>query len=115
MQAIDNIPVAVPEEVHGVLQKLRNQLIADAGGVPATDENLEIGGGLFSPGGLFSTDEEPDSTIPAPAEQGTFGGLREIFPPSSTTSPPPTSGLQPIGEREANSLLREIEERLNRR
>ena len=115
VQAIDNIPVAVPEEVHGVLQKLRNQLIADAGGVPATDENLEIGGGLFSPGGLFSTDEEPDSTIPAPAEQGTFGGLREIFPPSSPTSPPPTSGLQPIGEREANSLLREIEERLNRR
>lgn len=112
VQAIDNLPVAVPDEVHGVLQKLRDQLVVDAGGVPssyppATD------GGLFSGGGFFSSNEPPASTIPAPAEQGTLGGLRELFP--QTPSPIPSSGLRPEGEREANSLLREIEQHLNRR
>ena len=113
VQAIDNMPVAVPEEVHGVLRNLRNQLVADAGGVPVEGDS-DLGGGLFSPGGLFSS-SDPDSTIPAPAEQGTFGGLREIFPPGSPAAPSPSGGLYPEGEREANSLLREIEERLNRR
>lgn len=122
VQAIDNLPVAVPDEVHGVLQKLRDQLVVDAGGVPSSGApgfgEGTTGGGLFSGGGFFSSNEEPASTIPASPEQGTFGGLREVFPPTpfpSSNGPAPTTGLRPEGEREANSLLREIEQHLNRR
>ncbi|HEV7282679.1 MAG TPA: CvpA family protein [Pirellulaceae bacterium] len=115
-QAIDNIPVAVPDEVHGVLQKLRDELVVDAGGIPSSGAPTP-NGGLFG-GGFFSSSEQPASTVPAPAEQGTLGGLREIFPSTSFPSsngPAPTNGLRPEGEREANSLLREIEQHLNRR
>jgi membrane protein required for colicin V production len=122
VQGIDNIPIAVPEEVHGVLQKLRDQLVADAGGIPSSgfpsSGGTTSGGGLFSDGGFFSSNDPPGSTIPAPAEQGTLGGLRELFPTTpfpSGNGPAPTTGLRPEGEREANSLLREIEQHLNRR
>jgi membrane protein required for colicin V production len=117
VRAIDNIPVAVPDEVHGVLQKLRDELVVDAGGIPSSDAPT-TDGGLFSGGGFFSSNEPPANTIPAPAEQGTLGGLRELFPQSPSPAPsggPASNGLHPVGEREANSLLHEIEQHLNRR